>query len=123
MGSSVTESAAKTVVGRRVKNSGQRWSEPGLRGALTLRALQQSDRLPPSGNICHAIALPTWLRPRERRSVRGPHPGREASPPAVTANVTARNVTQRPQTLSLSPPTIDSSFHFLTFSPTRRPPQ
>jgi hypothetical protein len=46
IGSGVTESAAKTVVGRRAKNSGQRWSEPGLRGVLTLRALQQSDRLP-----------------------------------------------------------------------------
>lgn len=45
-GSGVTESAAKTVVGRRAKNSGQRWSESGLRGALTLRALHQSDRLP-----------------------------------------------------------------------------
>jgi len=45
IGSGVTESAAKTVVGRRAKNSGQRWSEPGLRGVLTLRALQQSDRL------------------------------------------------------------------------------
>lgn len=45
IGSGVTESAAKTVVGRRAKNSGQRWSERGLRGALTLRALQQSDRL------------------------------------------------------------------------------
>ena len=46
MGSGVTESAAKTVVGRRAKNSGQRWSEPGLRGVLTLRAIHQSDRLP-----------------------------------------------------------------------------
>lgn len=46
IGSGVTESAAKTVVGRRAKNSGQRWSEAGLRGALTLRALHQSDRLP-----------------------------------------------------------------------------
>jgi hypothetical protein len=45
-GSGVTESAAKTVVGRRAKNSGQRWSDAGLRGALTLRALHQSDRLP-----------------------------------------------------------------------------
>jgi hypothetical protein len=45
IGSGVTESAAKTVVGRRANNSGQRWSEPGLRGALTLRALQQSERL------------------------------------------------------------------------------
>ena len=46
IGSGVTESAAKTVVGRRAKNSGQRWSQPGLRGAVTLRAIQQSDRLP-----------------------------------------------------------------------------
>lgn len=46
IGSGVTESAAKTVVGRRAKSSGQRWSEAGLRGALTLRAIHQSDRLP-----------------------------------------------------------------------------
>lgn len=46
IGSGVTESAAKSVVGRRAKNSGQRWSQSGLRGALTLRALHQSDRLP-----------------------------------------------------------------------------
>ena len=46
IGSGVTESAAKTVIGRRAKNSGQRWSEPGLRGALTLRAIHQSARLP-----------------------------------------------------------------------------
>jgi hypothetical protein len=46
IGSGVTESAAKTVVGRRAKSSGQRWRETGLRGALTLRAIHQSDRLP-----------------------------------------------------------------------------
>jgi hypothetical protein len=46
VGSGVTESAAKTVVGRRAKNSGQRCRNEGLRGALTLRALEQSDRLP-----------------------------------------------------------------------------
>ena len=46
IGSGVTESAAKTVIGRRAKNAGQRWSEPGLRGVLTLRALHQSHRLP-----------------------------------------------------------------------------
>jgi hypothetical protein len=45
VGSGVTESAAKTVIGRRAKNSGQRWSQPGLRGVLTLRALHKSDRL------------------------------------------------------------------------------
>lgn len=46
VGSGVTESAAKTVIGQRTKNSGQRWREPGLRGVLTLRALHQSQRLP-----------------------------------------------------------------------------
>jgi len=46
IGSGVTESAAKTVIGQRTKKSGQRWSEPGLRGVLTLRAVHQSNRLP-----------------------------------------------------------------------------
>jgi len=46
IGSGVTESAAKTVIGKRAKNAGQRWKEPGLRGALTLRAVHQSGRLP-----------------------------------------------------------------------------
>lgn len=46
IGSGVTESSAKTVIAWRAKGAGQRWSEPGLRGALTLRALHQSDRLP-----------------------------------------------------------------------------
>lgn len=46
IGSGVTESAAKTVIGQRTKNSGQRWSEPGLRGVLCLRAIHLSDRLP-----------------------------------------------------------------------------
>jgi len=44
-GSGVTESAAKTVINRRAKNSGQRWSVTGLRGVLTLRASLQNDRL------------------------------------------------------------------------------
>jgi hypothetical protein len=47
IGSGVTESAAKTVIGQRSKKSGQHWSEPGLRGVLCLRALHLSDRLPP----------------------------------------------------------------------------
>jgi len=46
VGSGVTESAAKTVVGHRAKRSGQRWSEPGLAGVLALRAVLLSDRLP-----------------------------------------------------------------------------
>jgi hypothetical protein len=46
IGSGVTESAAKTVINQRTKRSGQRWSQPGLRGVLYLRAIHQSDRLP-----------------------------------------------------------------------------
>jgi hypothetical protein len=46
IGSGVTESAAKTVIGQRSKNSGQHWSEPGLRGVLCLRAIHLSNRLP-----------------------------------------------------------------------------
>ncbi len=46
IGSGVTESAAKTVIGQRTKRSGQHWSEPGLRGVLCLRAIHQSNRLP-----------------------------------------------------------------------------
>lgn len=46
VGSGVTESAAKTVINQRAKGSGQRWSQEGLRGVLTLRALRQSERLP-----------------------------------------------------------------------------
>jgi len=47
IGSGVTESAAKTLVGRRTKASGQRWSVPGLRGVLCLRGIHQSGRLQP----------------------------------------------------------------------------
>jgi hypothetical protein len=47
VGSGTTESAAKTVIGQRAKNSGQRWSQSGLRGVLKLRALEQSNRLAP----------------------------------------------------------------------------
>jgi hypothetical protein len=46
IGSGITESSAKTVIGQRAKSSGQRWGEPGLRGALTLRAIHHSERLP-----------------------------------------------------------------------------
>lgn len=45
VGSGVTESAAKTVVGHRAKGAGQRWRQDGLRGAVTLRAILQSRRL------------------------------------------------------------------------------
>ena len=44
IGSGITESTCKTVVNKRAKGAGQRWSCPGLRGALHLRALNASDR-------------------------------------------------------------------------------
>lgn len=46
VGSGVTEGSCKSVVGKRARGSGQRWHDRGLRNALTLRALHQSDRLP-----------------------------------------------------------------------------
>jgi hypothetical protein len=46
VGSGVTESTCKTVIGHRATGAGQRWREAGLRGVVTLRALHQSDRLP-----------------------------------------------------------------------------
>ncbi len=46
VGSGVTDSTAKTVIGQRAKSSAQRWREHGLRAVVTLRATHQSDRLP-----------------------------------------------------------------------------
>lgn len=46
VGSGVTESAARTVIGQRAKGCGRRWREANLRGVLTLRAHHQSGRLP-----------------------------------------------------------------------------
>lgn len=45
VGSGATESAARTVIGQRAKGRGRRWRENHLRGVLTLRAHQQSERL------------------------------------------------------------------------------
>ena len=42
LGSGAVESANRHVVGVRVKQAGMRWTEPGLRGVLTLRALLRS---------------------------------------------------------------------------------
>ena len=46
LGSGITEGACKSVIGRRAKGCGQRWHEQGLGGALTLRAIHRSKRLP-----------------------------------------------------------------------------
>lgn len=45
VGSGVTESAARTLIGQRAKGRGRRWLDTNLRGVLTLRALRHSDRL------------------------------------------------------------------------------
>jgi hypothetical protein len=44
IGSGAVESANRHVVGVRAKQAGMRWTEPGLRGVLTLRALLRSGR-------------------------------------------------------------------------------
>lgn len=44
LGSGVTESAAKNVINRRAKGAGQRW-KGGLRGALEVRSIVQSERM------------------------------------------------------------------------------
>lgn len=46
VGSGVTEGACKSLVGSRVKRSGQRWHPPGVSAVLTLRSILQSDRFP-----------------------------------------------------------------------------
>lgn len=45
--SGCVEGACKSLVAMRAKRSGQRWRQDGLTAALTLRALEQSDRLQP----------------------------------------------------------------------------
>lgn len=44
IGSGLVESACKTVVGQRLKQSGMRWSEPGAEAVLSLRALLLTNR-------------------------------------------------------------------------------
>lgn len=44
VGSGTTEGSCKSVIGKRCKGSGQRWSQPGLRAALGLRSWYCSDR-------------------------------------------------------------------------------
>lgn len=46
IGSGVTEGSCKSVVGKRTSGGGQRWHDRGIRNALCLRALHQSNRLP-----------------------------------------------------------------------------
>lgn len=45
IGSGAVEGACKSLVAMRAKRSGQRWHQDGLTAVLTLRALEQSDRL------------------------------------------------------------------------------
>ena len=48
IGSGVVESACKTVVGSRMKRSGQRWGTVGGKAILAFRALARSDRFDPA---------------------------------------------------------------------------
>ena len=53
IGSGVVEAGCKTVVGKRMKNSGMFWSEEGGQGVLDLRCTLLSDRL---DSFCQARA-------------------------------------------------------------------
>jgi len=46
IGSGATEGACRSVIGGRMKRSGQRWRPTGLEAVLTLRATYMSERLP-----------------------------------------------------------------------------
>jgi hypothetical protein len=46
VGSGATEGSCKSVIGFRTKRGGQRWHDAGVSAILTLRAIEQSDRLP-----------------------------------------------------------------------------
>ena len=46
IGSGVIEAGCKTVIGRRCKQSGMFWSEPGAENVLALRCIHSSHRLP-----------------------------------------------------------------------------
>jgi hypothetical protein len=49
--SGAVEGACKSLIGCRAKRSGQRWKQDGLTAVLTLRSIEQSDRLTPFWNI------------------------------------------------------------------------
>ena len=53
VGSGPTEGACKSLVSSRAKRSGQRWHDDGISAVLTLRAIHQSDRLPPFWKHLH----------------------------------------------------------------------
>jgi hypothetical protein len=52
IGSGAVESSAKHVVQQRLKRAGQRWSEPGARAMLALRACYASGRRPLPQSQC-----------------------------------------------------------------------
>lgn len=53
VGSGATEGSCKSLVSFRAKRSGQRWHNQGVAAALTLRAIVQSERLPPFWSHLH----------------------------------------------------------------------
>ena len=56
IGSGLVESACKTVVGQRMKQSGMRWSEPGAEAILSLRSLILTDRAVDLSHYARTIA-------------------------------------------------------------------
>lgn len=68
IGSGIVEAACKTLVGQRLKQSGQRWREHGGQAILTLRGLIQSDRFDAAWRLLAAeykgkISLPKNVIP------------------------------------------------------------
>ena len=64
IGSGVTEAACKTLVTQRCKQSGMRWSAPGLEAILMLRSWWQSDQWEPAWELLHAartqVVMEVW---------------------------------------------------------------
>ena len=80
----MTEGACKSVVTARLKRSGQRWSERGLSGCLTVRALLLSERLRSSagameGAYTREIRAALGIRARSRPDVSGLYPVSDVS--------------------------------------------
>ena len=59
IGSGQIEGVNKSVIGHRMKRSGQHWSRPGARGMASLRARRYSRRSPLSQDHLRHAAFPT----------------------------------------------------------------
>ena len=86
IGSGATESAARTLIGKRAKGSSRSWVEPRLRGVLTLRALRQSDRL---SRFWSRFARRCTATVEAAGSERSPHPRKESKRDSVGVFIAA----------------------------------